>query len=566
MKRRQLNNTSNLTVSKEILLTAGLAGSFAFALSVSANSQTKERPNILLILVDDLGYSDLGCYGSEINTPNIDALAKNGLRFTQFYNCARSCPSRASLLTGLYARQAGITGMGKSLTDNCVTIPEVLRRSGYRTAMTGKWHLSLTRTRPNREEQMQWLANQVHYGDFAPLASYPSNRGFENHWGTIWGVGNFFDPFSLVHNEIPIDTIPENFYYTDYITDKTVETIDIFSLKKEPFFMYVAYTAPHWPLHAKSEDIAKYKGKYNGGWDELRTNRYNRMAEIGLIDPVKTPLGKNESNRLWSNESNKSFEAANMEVHAAMVDCVDQGVGKIIDKLRETGQLDNTVIFFMSDNGASPENYSIGDFDRPDRTRNGQSLTHNSAVPGGEDTWNYLGSGWAGAVNTPFRYWKAESFHGGNATPMIVHWPEGLGTNPGSIVRSPGHFIDIMPTCIELAQTEYPAKFNEKQIIPLAAESRSLIPVFKNTALDEKRTFYWEHEGGKAVREGDWKLVALRNSGWQLFNLATDLSESNNVAIENPDVVKNLKSKWNDWAIRAGLSVTAERPDSETNM
>lgn len=566
MTRKRIYHPPKTAIRKELLLSGGLAGTIALGITPTIKAQTTERPNIMVIVVDDLGYSDLGCYGGEINTPNIDALAGNGLRFTQFYNSARSCPSRASLLTGLHAQQVGITAMGRSLTNSCVTIPEVLRESGYRTAMTGKWHLSLTQARPNREEQMLWLSNQVQYGEFAPLSTYPSNRGFENHWGTIWGVGNFFDPFSLVHNETPIENVPDDFYYTDYITDRTVESINNFSNSNEPFFMYVAYTAPHWPLHAKPEDIAKYKGKYDTGWDVLRTQRYNKMIELGLIDPATAPPSNNESNRIWENESNKTFQAANMEVHAAMVDCVDQGVGKIIDKLRETGELDNTIIFFMSDNGASPENYTIGEFDRPDRTRDGQSLVHNSATPGGENTWNYLGSGWAGAVNTPFRYWKVESFHGGTATPMIVHWPKGLKTTPGAIVSQPGHFIDLMPTCLDLAQTDYPASYKGNSITPLAPEARSLAPVFENIPSAEKRTLFWEHENGKAVREGDWKLVALRNSGWQLFNLAEDITETKNVAIENPEIVSDLRTKWNAWARSVGLNVPPEIPDTETSL
>ncbi|MFV0390909.1 MAG: sulfatase-like hydrolase/transferase [Paludibacteraceae bacterium] len=564
MKIKKSITGKNTLIRKKLLFSGGLVSTFA--LGLTANAENTEKPNILFIVVDDMGYSDLGCYGGEINTPNLNALATNGLRFTQFYNSARSCPSRASLLTGLYAQQVGITAMGRSLTNNCVTIPEVLKETGYRTAMAGKWHLSLTQARQNHEEQMLWLSNQQQYGEFAPINTYPSNRGFENHWGTIWGVGNFFDPFSLVHNETPITDIPDDFYYTDYITDKAVESITSFSEDNAPFFMYVAYTAPHWPLHAKPEDIAKYKGKYDDGWDALRVTRYNKMVELGLIDPAKTPISNNESNRKWENETNKSLQSSNMEVHAAMVDCVDQGVGKIIDKLRATGQLDNTIIFFMSDNGASPENYNIGDFDRPDRTRDGQALVHNSPTPGGENTWNYLGSGWAGAVNTPYRYWKVESFHGGTATPMIVHWPDGLKTNPGSIISQPGHFIDLMPTCIELADAQYPATYKGNTITPLAAEGKSLMPIFNNESSDESRILFWEHENGKAVRDGNWKLVALRNAGWQLFNLAEDLSETNNVAVENPEIVKDLKAKWNEWAKKVGLNVPVEIPDTETSL
>jgi arylsulfatase len=539
------------------------------ALSSLMMAQAQSKPNIVLILVDDLGYSDLGCYGGEINTPNLDQLANEGMRFTQFYNSARSCPSRASLMTGLYAQQVGVTGMGLSLSNNCVTIPEALKGAGYQTGMSGKWHLSLTQGRSNREEQMKWLAHQADYGEFAPKATYPCNRGFDEHWGTIWGVGDYFDPFSLVHNEEAVATVPSDFYMTDFVTEKTIDMIDDFSAKNDPFFLYVAYTAPHWPLHAKPADIAKYKGKYDAGWDVLRQTRYNRMVELGLIDPAETPLSANESGRVWENETNKAWLSANMEVHAAMVDCVDQGVGRIIEKLKASGEYDNTIILFMSDNGASSENYTIGDFDRPDRLRDGTSIVHNAPVPGAEATYNYIANGWAGAVNTPYRYWKVESFHGGIATPFIAHLPAGMSqAEAGSIVRTPGHFIDLMPTCLDWSGAAYPATYKGNTIQPLAPEARSLKVLLENpaTAPEDERTFYWEHENGRGIRVGDWKLVSLRNAGWELYDLSVDLSETNNVAVEHPDKVRELKALWNDWAKRVGLNVPAEIPDTEGTL
>ena len=524
--------------------------------SVFAIAQT-EKPNIMIIMVDDMGYSDPGCFGGEINTPNIDALANNGMRFTQFYNCSRSCPSRAALMTGRYPQVVGITAMGRSLTTDCVTIPEVLKTAGYNTAMTGKWHLSLTQGRAYNE-QMQWLANRVDYGEFSPKAAYPCNRGFDEHYGIIWGVANYFDPFSLVHNEQRIDTVPKDFYMTDYVTQKTLDLIDIDSKKAEPFFMYVAYTAPHWPLHAKPEDIAKYKGKYDMGWDELRKARYNKMVQMGLINPSQVPMSKNESNRLWVNETYKSWEAANMEVHAAMLDCVDQGIGKIIAKLKETGEYDNTIIFFMSDNGASSERYPSADFDRPSMTRNGTPIQYPAArpTPGIETSYNYIGDAWAGALNTPFRYWKSESFYGGTATPMIVQWPAGLKTNPGSVTHQPVHVIDMMATCMELAGATYPTTYKGNSIKPM--ESNSLKPILDGQIREQTNPIYWEHEGGRAVRLGDWKLVSLKGGSWQLFNMATDLSETKNVAVENPEKVTELKTLWNAWAVRMGLTVPVE--------
>lgn len=539
--------------------------------AVAVAQQAAERPNIMLIVVDDMGYSDLGCFGGEINTPNLDAMAGNGVRFTQFFNSGRSCPSRACLMTGLYAQQVGITGMGQSLNNSCVTIPEALRTAGYHTAMSGKWHLSLTKGIGNHDDQMAWLSHQNYFNNrpFAPLASYPCNRGFDEHWGTIWGVVDHFDPFSLVHNEEPIytDAIPSDFYSTDFITQKAVDMLDDLAQKPEPFFMYVSYNAPHWPLHAKPEDIAKYKGKYDDGWDVMREKRYAKMVEMGIVDPAETPQSRNESGRLWVNETNKAMQSADMEVHAAMVDCIDQGVGKIIAELKAKGLYDNTLIIFTSDNGASPENYSIGDFDRHDRTRSGQRVVRNAQVPGSQLTYNYLDSGWAGAVNTPFRYWKAESFHGGTAAPTIIQWPAGMKAAKGSINREPCQFIDVMPTCLELAGAEYPTTYNGHSIQPLVAEGRSLVPLLQGEGVwNGERTMFWEHENGRAVRVGKWKMTALRNGAWQLFNLANDYSETTNLAAEYPDKVKEMKSLWNKWAKSVGLNVPADIPDTEKEL
>lgn len=551
---------------KRILMSAAaLAPAFVGA------QQAEEKPNILLIVVDDMGYSDLGCFGGEIETPNINNLSDNGIRFTQFFNSGRSCPSRACLLTGMYAQQVGITGMGLSLTKNCVTIPEALKSEGYRTAMSGKWHLSLTQGIGNTADQMAWLSHQNTFDNrpFAPIDTYPCNRGFDEHYGTIWGVVNHFDPFSLVHNEEAIytDNIPEDFYSTDFITDKAIDMLDDFSKTDNPFFLYVSYNAPHWPLHAKPADIAKYKGKYDDGWDALREKRYNRMVELGIVNPDETPNARNESGRLWENETNKALQSADMEVHAAMVDCVDQGVGRILEKLRATGRYDNTIIIFTSDNGASSENYEIGSFDRHDRTRSGQMVTRNAQEPGSELTYNYLDSGWAGAVNTPFRYWKAESFHGGTAAPTIIQWPAGLKAEKGSLVRQPCHFIDLMPTCLEAAGAEYPATYNGNTIQALPQEGRSLMPIIGNEGTwDNERTLFWEHENGRAVRKGNWKLTSLRNGGWQLFNMENDFSETGNIAAEYPEKVSELKALWNEWAGKVGLNVETEIPDTPKEL
>ncbi|MBQ8455428.1 MAG: sulfatase-like hydrolase/transferase [Bacteroidaceae bacterium] len=537
-----------------------------------AFAQEAQRPNIMLIVVDDMGYSDLNCFGGEVESPNLDALAASGMRFTQFYNSGRSCPSRAQLLTGRYAQTVGITGMGLSLTHDCVTIPEVLREAGYHTGMSGKWHLSLTQGIGNKEDQMKWLSHQSYFDNrpFAPLDTYPCNRGFDQHWGTIWGVTDHFDPFSLVHNEEPIftESIPEDFYYADFVADKAIDMMDEMTSDGKPFFMYVAFQEPHWPVQAKPQDIAKYKGKFDEGWDVLRERRYQRMLELGLIKAEEMPVATNASGRKWEDEADKAFQSANMEVHAAMVDCVDQNIGRIIDELKRRGIFDNTLIIFTSDNGASSENYNIGEFDRHDRTRDGQMVVHNSPMPGSQLTYNYLHNGWAGAVNTPYRYWKTTQFHGGTAAPTIVHWPAGMAEGKeGTIMSQPCSFLDVMPTCMELAGATYPSFYSGNSIKPMCDEARSIVPLLQDKdSWDDERTMYWEHENGKAVRKGNWRLTALANGGWQLFDLAHDLSETNNVAAEYPDKVRELKGLWNAWAKSVGLSVAEDISETKTEL
>ena len=540
--------------------------------ALASAQQQAMRPNIMLIVVDDMGYSDLGCFGGEVESPNLDALAASGMRFTQFYNSGRSCPSRAQLMTGRYAQTVGITGMGQSLTRDCVTIPEVLREAGYHTGMSGKWHLSLTKGIGNNADQMKWLSHQSTFNNrpFAPIETYPCNRGFDQHWGTIWGVTDHFDPFSLVHNEEPIftDSIPEGFYYADFVADKAIDMMDEMTSDGKPFFMYVAFQEPHWPVQAKPQDIAKYKGKFDDGWDVLRERRYQRMLQLGLINSDEMPVATNASGRKWEDETNKAFQSANMEVHAAMIDCVDQNIGRIIAELKRRGIFDNTLIIFTSDNGASSENYTIGDFDRHDRTRDGQMVVRNSPTPGGQLTYNYLHNGWAGAVNTPYRYWKTTQFHGGTAAPTIIHWPAGMaGEKEGTIMSQPCTFLDVMPTCLELAGATYPSFYNGNSIKPLCNEARSFVPLLKDkNSWDDERTLYWEHERGKAIRKGNWRLTALANGGWQLFDLAHDLSETNNVAAEHPEKVREMKSLWNTWAKSVGLNVPDDISETKTEL
>lgn len=520
------------------------------------------RPNIVIILADDMGFSDAGCYGSEIHTPNIDFLASNGLRYTQFYNTSRCCPTRASLLTGLYNHQAGIGKMTEAedepgylgrLNDHSVTLAEVLKTAGYHTAMTGKWHVSNTIVQNNAKDQLDWLNHKKNYGNFSPINQYPTNRGFEKFFGTIWGVVDFFDPFSLVSGTTPIETVPANYYHTDAINDTAVAYIQSYQKSDKPFFLYVAENAPHWPLQAKPEDIEKYKDIYKSGWDVIREARYKKMINLGLIDPAKSKLPEHIKRDVsWENNPDKEWDARAMAVHAAMIDRMDQGIGRIIAALRKTGKLNNTLIFFLSDNGASAENcaaYGPG-FDRPSETRDGRSVvyaTKKEVMPGPQTSYSSIGPRWANVASTPYQYWKEQSYEGGIHTPMIAFWPKGISARKGTFSSQVGHVMDFMNTLVTLAGAKYPIAFKGKPITP--SPGVSLVPSFEGKRFSGHTQLFNEHFGARYVRSGNWKMVSLSNDPtWQLFNLANDPTETNNLALTNALRVKQMEALWKQWA------------------
>ncbi|MHC4260393.1 MAG: arylsulfatase [Planctomycetota bacterium] len=496
-----------------------------------------ERPNIILIMADDMGFSDLMCYGSEIRTPNLTRLAAKGLRFTQFYNAARCCPTRASLLTGLYPHQAGVGGMTSPkgdikppgpyqgyLNDKCVTIAEVLKKAGYTTLMSGKWHVG--------EERPHW----------------PVDRGFDRYYGLISGAANYFDITKAKREgaarRFAIDDKPhmppkEGFYMTDAITDNAARFIDEYGRKKKPFFLYVAYTAPHWPLHALPKDIARYKGKYLDGWDALRSQRYQRMLRMRIIDRKWRLSYRDKGAMTWDRVEDKKLMDLKMAVYAAQIDRMDQGIGKILGKLSQTGKADNTLVMFLSDNGGCHETGPLG-FDR----------RKNGLPPGGVDSYMSYGRSWANASNTPFRLFKKYTHEGGISTPLIVRWPATIKKH-GSITYQVGHIIDIMATCVDVAGARYPESFRGQDIIPL--EGRSLLPILQA----EKRTphdyLFWEHEKHQAARHGRWKLVAENWGQWELYDLKEDRSETRNLAKKHPDIVERLKAKYEEWAQRVGV-------------
>lgn len=538
------------------LLAAGTA-------PADAKTRKDTRPNILVILSDDLGYSDLGCYGGEIRTPNLDRLAAQGLRFTRFYNTGRSCPTRASLLTGLYQHQAGIgrmtfddrlPGYRGTLSRDAVTIAEVLREAGYRTSMVGKWHIAET---PLRKDQRDWLNHRVFHETFSDLSNYPVNRGFDTHYGTIYGVVDYFDPFSLVEGEVPVREVPEGYYITQALSDRAAQEVREHAGDDRPLFMYLAYTAPHWPLHALPEDIERYKETYTVGWEAIRNARYERQQAMGLFGDQRDFLSERQFDDRWEENPTAAWDARAMAVHAAMVDRMDQGIGQVLQALEETGQLDNTLILFLSDNGCSNEicqNYSPGENDRPDRTRAGEEMVYprrKEVMPGPETTYASLGARWANVANTPFRYWKAKSYEGGICTPLIAFWPKGLGRRlRGEITTQTGHVMDIMATCVELAGATYPAKYKGHDIIPM--EGRSLVPVLREGQREGHEYLGFEHFDERAflARDG-WKIVRpAGRTAWELYNLNEDRSERHDLAAEHPEKVAELAAAYEAWARR----------------
>jgi arylsulfatase A-like enzyme len=546
------------------LIIALLAG-----LLISTVAAAPAKPNFIVILSDDVGFSDIACYGSEIQTPNLDALARDGVRFTQFYNTARCCPTRASLLTGLYPHQAGVGHMMENrghdgyrgkLNRQSVTIAEALKPAGYRNYAIGKWHVTPGATAAQLRDSSEW----------------PLQRGFDRFYGTIHGAGSFFDPSSLVRDNKLITAAndqaycPAEYYYTDAIADHAIDFLRDHARNhpRSPFFLYVAFTAAHWPLHAKEADIAKYRGKYSAGYEPVRQARWARQKQLGL---VKEQWGSATPAEQWSDAKDKEFESRCMEVYAAQIDSMDQGIGRIVAELKAAGQFENTLILYLQDNGACAENIGRGtnataraatptlppmhkDDQQygsiPKQTRDGWPVRQGYGVlPGGPDTYIAYGRGWASVGNTPFREYKHWVHEGGIATPLIAHWPAGIASaERGKLAHSPSHLIDVMATCLDLAEAAYPSEKDGQNIRPL--EGISLRPAFEGKLLDRPTPLFWEHEGNRAVREGKWKLVAKENQPWELYDMEADRTELRNLADTQPAKVRDLAAKWDAYAAR----------------
>jgi arylsulfatase A-like enzyme len=493
---------------------------------------TDKRPNIVLIMADDMGYSDLGCFGGEIRTPNLDRLATNGLRFTNFYSENMCWVSRAALLTGIYHR----TSMAdKGLHPRCVTLPEVLKQRGYQTRMSGKWHLAGKKD-----------------------ATYPMDRGFQNFYGILGGAASFFAPHSLSRNRQNVEHEAHNdpdYYLTNAISDEAVHMLEATNAD-DPVFLYVAYTAAHWPLHAPENDIADYSGHFCEGWDVLREKRLARMKTLEIL-PDDLPTSPRHPNvTAWKETTNRAWQERRMEVYAAQVSMMDRGIGQIVEALRQSGRLDNTLIFFTIDNGACHVEYGQDRKGRylPQTTRGGRKVRPGNLpeiMPGPEDTYQSYGHGWANLSNTPYRLFKQYDHEGGIRTPMIAHWPSGIKDN-GRLVKSVNHLIDIMPTVLDVTGSKAPATLNGNPTVNRDGES--LATAFKGSSYKGHDTLFFQHNKGRALRHNGWKLVSRSDAGtksrahpqWELYNLNNDPQELHNLAAKNSEQVKNLSKLWSE--------------------
>ncbi|MBM3746527.1 MAG: arylsulfatase [Acidobacteria bacterium] len=508
-------------------------GVFAGGAAARVSAAAAALPNIVVILVDDMGFSDIGCYGGEIPTPNIDRLASRGLRFTQFYNTARCSPSRASLLTGLYPHQAGMghldndvrpgsRGYQGRLVDQSVTIAEALQPAGYFTAMTGKWHLGQQHGTPPWTRGFHRSLNHQAGGIY-----YPNQRGRSN--ARIYLNGQ----------ELPLDApeVGQSWYSTDLWTQFGLRFIDQARQQKKPFFLYLAHNAPHFPLMAPDADIQRFRGHYLAGWDKLRQARYERQVRMGLIDPRWPLTERPPDSPAWDSLSQSDRERFDhmMAIYAATVHAMDRSVGRLVDGLAQRGVLDHTLILFMSDNGGNAESGPPGRFD--------------GHPPGGPDSNVFIGMNWATLNNTPFRRYKHFTHEGGIATPLIAHWPASIPqARQGRFEAQPAHLIDILPTVLAAAGAKYPPHIRGRAAIP--TEGASLVPAFSGRPVARKQPIFFMHEGNRAVRDGQWKLVSKYGEAWELFDMQADRTEMRNLAAEQPAVVARLSAAYDAWAQR----------------
>ncbi len=511
------------------------------------------KPNVILILVDDMGFSDLGVTGSEIRTPNIDRLAHDGALLTSLYNCARCCPTRASLLTGLYPHNAGVGHMGANLgspayqgflRNDSATIAEVLRVSGYRTLMAGRWHVAgdfMAR------EVDSWRVGDVDHPT-------PRQRGFDRFYGIIDGVTNFFSPHFILEDDSRVEVFPDDFYFTDAITDKAIGMIEATVAEEAPFFLYLAHAAPHWPLHAPAEDIARYDGVYNNGWDAIRTARHEEMNGRKVLKANWDISPRDEAVPAWGDGRLSDWEASKMAAYAAMVDRMDQSIGRLVAALKRLGQFDDTLILFLSDNGGCAEFMAEDGWAKffPDVTHDGRKITMGNIPnlrPGGVLTYQSYDKPWANVSNTPFRQFKHYVHEGGISTPLIAHWPKRIG--PSLTAHAPCHVVDVLPTILEASGCSYLSELGGHPIQALQGES--FLGLLQGEDWAREQPIFFEHEGNCAIRLENFKLVKQHGQEWELYDMDVDRTELNDLAGKNAPLEKDLLKRYQDWATKTGV-------------
>ena len=511
------------------------------------------RPNVVLVLVDDMGFSDLGVTGSEIRTPNIDRLARDGVLLSAMYNCARCCPTRASLLTGLYPHNAGVGHMGANLgtpayqgflRNDSVTIAEALRVGGYRTLMAGKWHVA-----------GDFMAREIDSWRVGDLDHpTPRQRGFDRFYGIVDGVTHFFSPHYMLEDDSRVEVFPDDFYFTDAITDKAIAMVEESVAEETPFFLYLAHAAPHWPLHAPAEDIARYEGVYDQGWDAIRTARHEELNGRGVLRANWDIAPRDEAVPAWGEVASRDWEASKMAAYAAMIDRMDQSIGRLLAALERLGQLDDSLILFLSDNGGCAEFMAEDGWAKffPDRTNDGRRIVMGNVPglrPGGALTYQSYDRPWANVSNAPFRLFKHYVHEGGISTPLIAHWPARIAEP--QVAHAPCHVVDLLPTILEATGCAYPTEFGGQAIQPLQGES--LLDLLTGKAWSRQQPIFFEHEGNCAIRLDAFKLVKRHGHAWELYDMDADRTELNDLAGRNAPLERDLLARYRDWAEKTGV-------------
>ena len=511
------------------------------------------RPNVILILADDMGFADLGAMGSEIRTPHIDGMARRGAVLSAMYNCARCCPTRAALLTGVYPHKAGIGHMGADLgtpayqgflRQDTATIAERLRADGYRTLMAGKWHVGGD----------LWATRVASWRCGDPDRPTPLQRGFDRFYGILDGVTHFFSPHCIFEDDHRVEVSPTDFYFTDAITDKAITMIEESTLREQPFFLYLAHAAPHWPMHAHEEDIARYDGVYAKGWDAIRTARHEEMLARGVLQHPWAISARDPDAPPWRDARHRDWEAQRMAVYAAMVDRMDQSIGRVLHTLERLGQHQDTLVMFLSDNGGCAEFMAEDGWAKfmPGVHNDGRAITMGNRPgmrPGGPLTYMSYDLPWANVSNAPFRLFKHWVHEGGISTPLVVQWPARMQQH--HVAHAACHVVDILPTILEATGTPTAAALGDRTV--QAPDGESLLPLFQGRDWTRQQPIFWEHEGNCAVRAGNLKLVRRFNAPWELYDMEVDRTELHDLAARNAPLVQRMARNFGDWALGAGV-------------